>query len=395
MGLDFSKAQQQLQTTPSTAASPATINMGMPTVQNEIQPVEEYDIVADRNQMNQELVDSAEVDALCSQIEINNLDSIVTFGADAAEEISKASDVILNSMNLSELDESSEMLKTLANIMSKFDIDEIKEDPSLFGKLFGNLKKQLDKILAKYHTMGMEVDKIYVQLKGYEDEIRQSNKKLNMMFEANVGYYHQLVKYILAAEQGCKELEAYIEQRQQDMQNTGDTSIQFELTSLQNALMMLEQRTQDLRTAENVAMQSIPMIKTMEFSNYNLVRKINSAFIVTLPVFKQALAQAILLKRQKIQAEAMSELDKKTNEMLIKNAQNSVEVSKNTARLASGSSIQIETLETTWRTITSGIDETQRIQEESRRKRIDDQKRLEAIKEDFNKRYHMPAEKKQ
>ncbi len=395
MGLDFSKAQQQLQTTPSTAASPATINMGMPTVQNEIQPVEEYDIVADRNQMNQELVDSAEVDALCSQIEINNLDSIVTFGADAAEEISKASDVILNSMNLSELDESSEMLKTLANIMSKFDIDEIKEDPSLFGKLFGNLKKQLDKILAKYHTMGMEVDKIYVQLKGYEDEIRQSNKKLNMMFEANVGYYHQLVKYILAAEQGCRELEAYIEQRQQDMQNTGDTSIQFELTSLQNALMMLEQRTQDLRTAENVAMQSIPMIKTMEFSNYNLVRKINSAFIVTLPIFKQALAQAILLKRQKIQAEAMSELDKKTNEMLIKNAQNSVEVSKNTARLASGSSIQIETLETTWRTITSGIDETQRIQEESRRKRIDDQKRLEAIKEDFNKRYHMPAEKKQ
>ena len=28
----------------------------------------------------------------------------------------------------------------------------------------------------------------------------------------------------------------------------------------------------------------------------NLVRKINSAFIVTLPVFKQALAQAIMLK---------------------------------------------------------------------------------------------------
>ena len=119
-----------------------------------------------------------------------------------------------------------------------------------------------------------------------------------------------------------KKIEAYIAQRQQDMENTGDQSIQFELTSLNQALMMLEQRTQDLRTAENVAMQSIPMIKTMEFSNYNLVRKINSAFIVTLPVFKQALAQAILLKRQKIQAESIAELDKKTNEMLLKNAQN-------------------------------------------------------------------------
>lgn len=88
-------------------------------------------------------------------------------------------------------------------------------------------------------------------------------------------------------------------------------------------------------------MQSIPMIKTMEFSNYNLVRKINSAFIVTLPVFKQALAQAILLKRQKIQAESIAELDKKTNEMLLKNAQNTVDVSKMTAKMASGSSIQI------------------------------------------------------
>ncbi len=57
----------------------------------------------------------------------------------------------------------------------------------------------------------------------------------------------------------------------------------------------------------------------------NLVRKINSAFIVTLPVFKQALAQAIMLKRQRIQAESLAALDEKTNEMLLKNARNTVE----------------------------------------------------------------------
>ena len=242
--------------------------------------------------------------------------------------------------------------------------------------------------------MGEEVDKIYVQLKGYESEIKQSNKKLDTMFKTNVDYYHELVKYILAGEQACKEIEAYIAQRQQDMENTGDQSIQFELTSLNQALMMLEQRTQDLRIAENVAMQSIPMIKTMEFSNYNLVRKINSAFIVTLPVFKQALAQAILLKRQKIQAESIAELDKKTNEMLLKNAQNTVDVSKMTAKMASGSSIQIETLEKTWATITNGIEETRRIQEDARKKRQEDQVRLEAIKQDFNKQYNVPPVRK-
>lgn len=383
MGLDFSK---------TTTATKSIGNIA--DTKEEIAVVEQYDIVSDREQMNAELVNSEEVDRIVSTIEVNNMETIVSFGAEVAEEISKASDIVLNSMNMSQLDDTSEMLKTLAKIMDQFNIEEIKEDPSFFGKLFGNLKKQLDKILAKYHTMGEEVDKIYVQLRGYEEEIKQSNRKLNTMFEANVNYYHELVKYILAGEQACKEIEAYIAQRQQDMEATGDQSIQFELTSLNQALLMMEQRTQDLRTAENVAMQSIPMIKTMEVSNYNLVRKINSAFIVTLPIFKQALAQAILLKRQKIQAESMAALDKKTNEMLIKNAQNSVEITKQTARLASGSSIQIETLENTWKTITSGIDETRRIQEDARKKRIEDQARLQAIKEDFNRQYHMPPAKK-
>jgi uncharacterized protein YaaN involved in tellurite resistance len=210
------------------------------------------------------------------------------------------------------------------------------------------------------------------------------------MFEANVGYYHELVKYILAGEQACKELEDYIAKRQSDMAATGDESIQFEITSLNQALMMLEQRTQDLRTAENVAMQSIPMIKAMEFSNMNLVRKINSAFIITLPVFKQALAQAIMLKRQKVQADAMTALDEKTNELLIKNAQNTVEQTKVTAALASGSSIKIETLETTWKTIVDGINETKQIQENARAKRLEDKARLENIKKEFYEMYHSP-----
>lgn len=377
MGLDFSKA---------TVRQPVEV----PDTKNEVMAVEAYDIVSDRQRMNEVWVNSPEVDALVSAIEIDNLETIVSFGAEAAEEISKASDVVLNSMNMSQLEDSSEMLNTLAKVMSKFDIEEIKENPTLFGKLFGNLRKQLDKILEKYHTMGEEVDKIYIQLKQYESEIKQSNRKLDQMFDANVGYYHELVKYILAGEQGCRELEDYIAKRQADMDASGDASIQFEIQGLQQALMMLEQRTQDLRTAESIAMQSIPMIKTMEFSNMNLVRKINSAFIITLPVFKQALAQAIMLKRQRIQAEAMSALDEKTNEMLIKNAKNTVEQSKMAARLASGSSIKIETLETTWRTIVTGIDETKQIQENARKQRVSDQARLENIKTEFNKMYHMP-----
>lgn len=380
MGLDFSKSAQAAQE----AAAQESVQAEVIT---EEAPQESFDIVEVREELNAQLVNSPEVDALVSTIEINNMDTIVSFGNQAAEEISKVSDAVLAGMSMNQIDETSQLMQELAAIMSKFDIDEVRDDPKGLGKLFSNMRKQLDKVLEKYHTMGDAVDKIYVRLKAYDDEIRQSNRKLGMMFEANVGYYQELVKYILAGEQACREMEAYIAKRQSDLAETGDNSIQFELQNLNQAHMMMEQRVQDLRTAENVAMQSIPMLKTMEFSNYNLVRKINSAFIITLPVFKQALAQAILLKRQKIQAESMAALDQKTNELLVKNAVNTVEQSKMTAKLASGSSINIETLETTWRTIMTGIEETKAIEQEARNQRIEDQKRLAVIKEDFKTRY--------
>ena len=382
MGLDFSKAAAPVEEAVAEKVEAEVVGQEL--------PVEKYDIVADREQLNTQLVGSPEVDALVSTIEIDNMESIVTFGAETAEEISKASDVVLRNMNMTQFDDSTKMMNTLAKIMGEFDIDEIKEDPSLFNKLFGNLRKQLDKILAKYHTMGDEVDKIFVELKKYESQIKEANRNLDTMFNANVNYYHDLVKYILAGEQGCREIENYIKTRQADYEATGDNAIQFEIQNLNQCLMMLEQRTQDLRTAEAVAMQSIPMIKTLEFTNMNLVRKINSAFIITLPVFKQALAQAIMLKRQKLQAESMAELDKKTNEMLLQNAQNTVAQSKMAAMLTSGSSIKIETLESSWRTICNGIEETKAIQADAQRKRLEDQKKLEQMKQEFNEKYHMP-----
>ncbi|MBR6670606.1 MAG: toxic anion resistance protein, partial [Ruminococcus sp.] len=65
MGLNFSKpAETQPQAVPATTAA------------NEIEEVKEYDIVADRLQMNEQLVNSPEVDAIVSTIEIHNLESI-------------------------------------------------------------------------------------------------------------------------------------------------------------------------------------------------------------------------------------------------------------------------------------------------------------------------------
>ncbi|MBP1544126.1 MAG: toxic anion resistance protein, partial [Oscillospiraceae bacterium] len=331
-----------------------------------------------------QLATSAEIDQLVSTINVNDSNTIVKFGAEAAEEISKASDQVLNSMSISQINDTGTMLKNLAAIMDQFDIDEIKDEKPGF---FTNLKKKLEKIINKYNTMGSEIDKIYVQLKQYETEIEQANTKLDNMYEANLGYYQQLVKYIMAGEQGVRELDAFIADYEKKVAaNPDDGTIRMDLSNLQQMREILDQRVMDLKVAENVAIQTVPMLKTMEYSNLNLIRKINSAFIITMPVFKQGLAQAIMLKRQRIQAESLSALDQKTNEMLIKNAQNTVAQSKAIAAMSAGSSIKVETLQQTWQTIVTGIDEVKAIQDQAREKRKQDAVALEQIKEDYKKR---------
>lgn len=346
-------------------------------------PKENFSLAECRQGYIDDFKKTGELEKYTAKIEVFDPNSIVKFGSEAAEEVSKSADVVLNGMNIDQINNSGKMLEALDKIMGSFDIDEVKEDKGLFGKLFGNAKKKLEKLLSKYNTMGDEIDKIYTQLKVYEGEIEKSNRNLDQMFNSNLEYYHELVKYIAAGEQGCKELHEYIEQKEQELATSNNVDLQFEISNLRQVENMLEQRVMDLKTAESIALQSIPMIKTMEFSNANLTRKINSAFIVTIPVFKQALAQTMMLKRQKIQADSMLALDKRTNELLIKNAQNTVEQSKQITRMTNTSSVQIETLEKTWNTIVSGIDETKRIQEEAKRKREEDSKRLDAIKQQY------------
>ncbi len=386
MGLQFTPGAQ-VQPAAAPQEVPATTLAKTPEeveLDVKIEEAKNFNIVVATDQIKQELATSADIDRLVSTINLNDANTIVKFGAEAAEEISKASDQVLNSMTIDQVNDTGVMLRELGKIMEKFDIDEIKDEKP---GLFGNLKKKLEKIIGKYETMGGEVDKIYVQLKKYESEISSANTKLDNMYDANLGYYQELVKYIMAGEQAVKELDQYIEDYTKKAEaNPDDGTIRMDLSNLTQMREILDQRVMDLKVAENVAIQTVPMLKTMEYSNLNLVRKINSAFIITMPVFKQALAQAIMLKRQRIIADSMQALDEKTNEMLKKNAQNTVNQSKQIAAMASGSSIKVETLQETWTTIVNGIDEVQQIQNQAREKRKQDAVVLEQIKADYKKR---------
>lgn len=329
-----------------------------------------------------------EVQNMTGEINIQDANSILYFGQAPSEEISRISNELLNSMKAVKTEEVSQMLTQLTKIMDKFDVTEIEsqeKEKSGLKKLFGKAKDSVDKIFSKYDTMGKEVDKIYQLLKQYEREIYQANDDLKKQYDANVQFFQQLEKYVVAGEIGIEEIETFKKQVEQNPSQSPEEK-QMVLQNLDMAKEMLAQRVFDLQIAENVAMQTCPMIQTMQMSNYNLLRKINSSFIITLPIFKQCLVQAVQLKRQAIQAKAMQELDNKTNELLLRNAQNTAQQSTNIARMSGGSSIQIETLQKTYATIKKGIEETKQVQEELASKRSQDSLVLEQMKQEMKQK---------
>ncbi|QGU93911.1 toxic anion resistance protein [Clostridium bovifaecis] len=349
---------------------------------------EKINLEKETNEISLRVKSSPEVLAIAKQLDVTNVDSVMNFGQDTATEISRFADQILHSIETTKVEDSGTLLIQLNNIMDKFDIKDFEEKKQgFFSKFMKKAKDSIEALFQKYHTMGGEIDKVYVQLRKYESEINVSNNNLEQMFNKNMDYYETLERHIYA---GNLVIEDFKNRILPELQKKADTSMeqidQINLSNAMQVLEMLEQRVYDLELAKNVALQTMPQIKLIQKGNYNLVRKINSAFIVTIPIFKQCLTQAITLKRQAVQAKAMAALDEKTNELLIRNAQNTALQSKLTAQLASGSSINIETLEKTWETIVKGIEETKQIENEAKQKRIDGQKRLEAIQKDFESR---------
>lgn len=357
-------------------------------VQQENLSSKELEIQEKLNAINMELRNSKEVIELSKKIDVNNIHSLMEFGNEPAVEISKFSDKILNSIKVNSVENSGVMLKELAKVMSRFDKEELEEKPDgFFSKIFSSGKKTVDKLLSKYQTLGGEIDKIYSRISLYKSEIDKTNKMLEEMFGQNFEYYKQLEKHVIACELVIDELEKEDLPYWEKKAALGSADDNLKLQEVKYSIEMLKQRVHDLEMAKMVSMQAAPQIRTIQKGNYKLIGKIHSAFIVTIPIFKNGLIQAVTLKRQKLVAESMDALDKVTNELLIKNAQNIKDQSISIAKLTGNPSVKVETLENTWNIIMEGIDETEKIEEENRRLREESIKKINLMKVEFMKKY--------
>lgn len=348
-----------------------------------LQPVTVNQVTEFTNKYKLQLREEPEVQQLISKLNVVDANSIITFGADSAQNVTKISDSLLHSIKAVNQEQAGEVLVQLTKIMDKFDIADFEKtkEPGFIEKMFKKVKNSVDLMLQKYDNLGKEVDQIYMILKKYENDLEKDTNNLKLLQEANVQYYQQLEKYIVAGEMALEELDnEHIPKYEQLVLETNDAMAQTNLNTLKDCRDMLDARVYDLRLAENVAIQSMPMISSMRRGNFDLARTIKSSFIITLPVFRQCLIQAVQLKRQELMAKNIEALRETTNELLVRNAENTAKQGIMMANMAGRGAVDIDKLEQSFTTIVNGIKEAKLEQEKNALARSENSKRLEEFK---------------
>ena len=327
------------------------------------------------------------VQTLAQKIDVKNQIAVLEFGKETATSISTFSDRMLQTIRTSDLEKSTSLLNNLNKIMDRFDPKDFQAEEKKKGflkRLFNRSKEQLEKILSKYDTMNKEVDAVYTEIQKYEIEMKRNTVQLEQMYDENLNYFHSLSEHVAAIEIKTDELKSEVPALQAKV-DAGDYEAALELETVNRTIELLAQRGYDLEMAQQVSFQSAPQIRLMQQGNNHLIGKINSAFVTTIPIFKQGLVHAVTMQRQKLVSDSMAELDKRTNEMLIRNADNVRKNAVDIARQAGNPSIKIETIEQTWQTIMAGIEETKQIQAETVRNREEGRKRIEQLQLEYEK----------
>lgn len=334
------------------------------------------------NEIRVQLKQDPQVLQIAKAIDLRDQNHLLSLGKEPAERLSQFSDRILNSMSLAKLDESSNLLAQLENVMKRFDKNEIMKEPGFFDKIFKRAQKTIEALFKKYQTLGGEIEKIHVQFSVIEDELKKANTDLEGLYEEDINYYFELERYSVAAEIKLEELNTSVIPPLAERVNNGDQMARMQLEKYRTVQELLERKIDDLEKARMVAVIAAPQIKTMQRGNNDLIAKINSAFVTTIPIFKMGIINTVHAKRQKMHSDSLNAFEDRANQMLQDVTKDIMNQSVQIAERSGSSSIKMETIENMWETITKGIDEYKQVKEEQSMQRIEDKKRLESLREE-------------
>ncbi|MCJ0571274.1 toxic anion resistance protein [Enterococcus cecorum] len=308
---------------------------------------------------------------LASQIDVNDAQAVIIYGANAQSKLSEFSQSMLSHVQANDIGPIGDSLNELMYRLQEANPDELRAgEGNFFQRMFGKVKQSIYEITAKYQKIGAQIDKVAVKLEHEKDGLIKDNQMLEQMYQKNKDYFDALNIYIAAGELKIDELQnQIIPQAVAKAQDSGDQMDVQIVNDYTQFLDRLEKRTHDLRLTRQVTIQQAPQIRLIQNTNQVLAEKIQSSIHTAIPLWKNQVVIALTLLRQKDAVTAQRQVSETTNDLLKKNAEllkvSAIETAKENER----GIIDIETLQKTQDDLIETIQETLRIQKEGKEKR--------------------------
>ncbi len=366
-----------------------TLTLESPAVEEEKEEVKEEEVKAtvDAAKLDDSGLSAEEkkmVEDFSKQIDITQTNAILQYGAAAQNKVADFSENALNKVKSKETGDVGEILSSLVNELKGF---EIKEDEGFFSKMFKKTSNSVEGLKTKYDSAEKNVNKIVDILEEHQVTLLKDISLLDQLYAKNQTNLKELTMYILA---GYKALDKYknedLPKALEKATKTGAPEDAQAANDLSNSINRFEKKLHDLELTRMVSVQMAPQIRLVQNNDTQMVEKIQSTIVNTIPLWKSQMLIALGINHSKEALKAQNEVTEMTNRMLKENAANLKMATIETAKQAERGIVDIETLTDTNKKLIETLEEVQHIQEDGRKKRAEAQVELRKIEAELQQK---------
>lgn len=330
--------------------------------------------------------DREKIDKIKKGIDLAENNTLVQYGVGTQARISDFADGVLAEIRAKDAGFVGDMLTDLLMNVKKLEIGSLEGGNGFLSSLplVGGLFDRFRRFMAEYETLSVQIERISDKLDEARLGLLRDINFLDGLFEMNVGHFRELGIFIQAGEEKVAELKStLLPALKAKAEQSGDPLEAQKYDDMEKAVNRFEKRVHDLKLSKAVSLQTMPQIRLVQAGNQELAEKIQSAILNTISLWKNQIALAISLLRQKNALELQKEVSETTNELLRKNAellkQGTVEIAKESER----GMVDIETLQKVNADLIATIEEVIRIQQEGRNRRQAAEQELLKIENDL------------
>ena len=306
------------------------------------------------------------VDSFAEQIDLTDSSLVLQYGAGTQKKMADFSESALENVKSKDLGEVGDLLSGVVTELKSFDEEEEKG----FLGIFKKASNKIESMKAKYAKAEANVNEIVKVLEKHQVQLMKDTALLDKMYELNLTYFKELSMYILAGKKKLAEVRStQLAELAQKAQRSGLPEDAQAARDLESMCLRFEKKIHDLELTRMISIQTAPQIRLVQNNDTQMVEKIQSTIVNTIPLWKSQMVLALGVEHSAQAVEAQRKVTDVTNELLKKNAEKLKMATVETAKASERGIVDIETLKATNESLISTLDEVMNIQREGREKR--------------------------